>query len=336
MTIRLSRRALGGAALAMPFLGHRARAADVTLRIGHVAPIGAPLHLRLLEAAEAISQRSEGRIEVVIGGASTMGVQAGLLNQVRHGGGVEMAALTGLSLVSAVQEATLLETGFLFTGHDDAWTAMDGDLGQFLRGRIARALPVTVIEKVWAYGFRQITNSAHPIQTAADLAGLRLRAQTDSPQTDLLRSLGAVPVAIPLRALKGALRDKQVDGQEGLLPLLEIADLYRVQPFAAMTRHAWDGVFLLANTNAWKQMPERFQAIVANTLNGLAAHQRDDIVTQENDTRAYLRHTGISFTEPDPLGFRKLLVEKGYYARIKARMDLDTWAATAKTLEIPA
>ena len=334
MTSRLSRRALGGAALAMPFLMRPARAADVTWRIGHVAPIGAPLHQRLLEVADAVSKRSEGRIEVVIGGASSMGVQSGLLSQVRRGGGIEMAALTGSALAPFAQECGLLETGFLFDGHDGAWAAMDGDLGRFLRARIARALGVTVIEKVWGYGFRQMTNSARPIQTAADLAGIRLRAQTDAVQTDLLRSLGAIPVAIPLKALKAALRERQVDGQEGLLPLLEIADLYHDQPYAAMTRHAWDGVFILANNDAWKQIPERFQAIITNTLNGLAARQREDISGQEAETRAFLEHTGIVFTEPDQASFRKLLIEKGYYARIKAHMDQETWAITAKTMGI--
>ena len=93
---QLSRRTLGGlagGALAAPMIARYAHAAEVVWRIGHVAPVNTPLHQRLLEAAEAIAKRSDGKMELNVIGEGKAGIQSGLLAQVR-GGGIEMTVAT--------------------------------------------------------------------------------------------------------------------------------------------------------------------------------------------------------------------------------------------------
>src|SRR5436305_1183043 len=92
----VSRRAalrVTSAGLAAPMICHYAHAAEITWRIGHVAPVDTPLHQHLLEAADAISKRSEGRMELSVLGEGRAGIPSGLLAQVR-GGGLEMTVAT--------------------------------------------------------------------------------------------------------------------------------------------------------------------------------------------------------------------------------------------------
>ncbi|MSP00818.1 MAG: TRAP transporter substrate-binding protein [Acetobacteraceae bacterium] len=322
-----------GVALTAPMISRYARASGITWRIGHVAPVDTPLHRYLVEAAESISKRSDGRMELVVVPEGKAGIQSGLLAQVRNGG-IEMTVTTCTQLAPTLAACSIPSIGFLFGDHSRLWPAMDGELGQLIRGQIATQQGLEVLEKIWDFGFRQITTSSRPIRTAADLSGLKIRTQVDADQMDMFRSLNTVPVVITLSYLRKALEHHQIDGQEGMLPVVEYARLSEVQTHCAMTNHVWDGLWLCANPTAWKQLPERLQRIVANTLNGFAPRQRADSLKMETSLRESLTKGGMTFTDVDQASFRDLLRSQGYYARIKAKFGEQTWNVMQKTTGI--
>ena len=61
-----------------------------------------------------------------------------MLSQVRSGG-VEFFTLSGLILSTLVPAASINGVGFAFPDYDQVWKAMDGDLGAYVRGEIAKA-----------------------------------------------------------------------------------------------------------------------------------------------------------------------------------------------------
>ena len=322
-------------ALAAPLVARYAHAAQVSWRFGHVAPESTPLHLRLLEAAEAIGKRSEGRMELKVLGEGKAGNQSGLLGQVRKGG-LEMTAANGALLGPVMSLAMVPTLGFLFGDYASVWPAMDGELGAAVRAQIPAQVGVEALEKIWDFGFRQITTSSRPIRTAADLAGMKIRTQIDVDQMDMFRALQALPVAITLPFLRTALQRNQIDGQEGMLPMVEFARLNEVQPYCSMTNHVWDGFWICINTASWKKLPERLQGIVANTLNGIAPKQREDNAKAENRVRESLARTGMKFSDVDVASFRNALRQSGYYAGLKAKLGEPVWKTIEKTTGIRA
>jgi tripartite ATP-independent transporter DctP family solute receptor len=333
---RISRRTIlqaAATASAAPVIARYAHAAEVTWRIGHVAPIDTPLHKRLLEGSEAISKRSDGQMELKVIGEGRAGIQSGLLAQVRNGG-IEMTVATCMQLAPIVPLCSITSIGFLFGDYTHLWPAIDGDLGRLMRAQISTQVGVEVLDKIWDFGFRHITTSARPIQVAADMADLKIRTQIDSEQMDMFRALGAVPIVITLPYLRMALEHHQIDGQEGMLPVVEYARLNEVQSYCAMTYHVWDGLWLCVNAAAWKKLPERLQHIVANTLNGAAQRQREDSAAMEDAIRASLIKAGMKFTIVNNEKFRDLLRRKGHYANIRKRLGEQTWDVVQKTTGI--
>jgi TRAP-type C4-dicarboxylate transport system substrate-binding protein len=205
-----------------------------------------------------------------------------------------------------------------------------------IRSQIRSQLRLEVLDKIWDFGFRHITTAANPIRTAADLANLKIRTQIDSDQMDMFRSLGAIPVVITLPYLRMALEHHQIDGQEGMLPVIQYARLNEVQTYCALTHHIWDGLWLCINPTAWKNLPERLQNIVANTLNGSAQRQREDSAKMEDAIRASLTVAGMKFTDIDLGSFREMLRRRGYYAGIRTKLGDQTWSAIQKNTGVLA
>jgi tripartite ATP-independent transporter DctP family solute receptor len=326
---------VAGGVLAAPLISRFAHAAEVTWRIGHVAPVSTPLHQRLLEAADAISKRSDGKMELQVVGEGKLGIQSGLLAQVR-GGGLQMTVASCTQLAPSAGLCSFPSVGFLFPGYASLWPAIDGDLGKIIRAQIQSQLNLQVPEKIWDFGFRQITTGTHPIQTAADLAGLKIRTQIDSDEMDMFRALAAIPVVITLPYLRLALDHQQIDGQEGMLAIVQYARLNEVQKYCAMTNHIWDGLWICINPTAWKNLPDRLQNVVANTLNGSAQHQRDDSAKMQDAIRTALTASGMKFTDVDSGSFRETLRHAGYYAGVRKKIGDAAWDVVQKTTGVTA
>ena len=71
---------------------------------------------------------------------------------------------------------------------------------------------------------------------------------------DLFRSLGAVPAAFDVNELYTAMQTKAVDGEENTYHAIESLHFFEVQKYLSITNHIWDGVWVVANPEAWKAL----------------------------------------------------------------------------------
>ena len=321
------RAALAG--LAVPFLPRFANAAEFTWRVGHSAPVTFPLHLRLIEAAASIAARSEGKMAMQIHPNSELGSPVGLIAQARAGT-IDAVPLTHQMLAGNLTVAALPMVGFAFSGYDQVWPALDGDVGAFLRNQIQQRLGLTAMDRIWDFGFRQITTNVKGVNTAADLDGLRLRTPAEADFIALFQALKALPLVVPLSGLEQALASRSIDGQESVLALVKAASLYKIQSHCALTNHVWDGQWICVSGASWSKLPARLKEIVSAAFNESGLNQRQDTAASDIGLRAELEAAGLRFNGVDSPNFRIMLRKSGYYAAWKARMGDDGWAALEK------
>ena len=119
------------------------------------------MNMRAKQAADAIRTETNGRLDIQIFPSSQLGSDTDTLSQLRSGG-VEFFTLSGLILSTLVPPAALNGLGFAFPNYDAVWRAMDGEVGAYVRGQIAKA-NLVAMDKIWDNGFRQITTSTKPI-----------------------------------------------------------------------------------------------------------------------------------------------------------------------------
>ncbi len=310
--------------------GARAQSAEFTYKYANNLPVTHPMNIRAKEAADRIKQETNGRVEIQIFPNNQLGADTDVLSQLRSGG-VEFFTLSPLILSTLVPNASVSGIGFAFPNYDAVWKAMDGDLGTYVRGQIAKA-NLVVMDKIWDNGFRQITSSNKPIQSPADLKGFKIRVPVSPLWTSMFTALESAPTSINFAEVYTALQTKAVDGQENPLAIISTAKLYEVQKYCSMTNHMWDGFWFLANRRAWERLPEDLRAIVAKNLNAAAVAERDDVEKLNATLKQELASKGMAINEPETGAFREALRKAGFYAEWKKKYGDEAWAILEKAV----
>ena len=177
-------------------ISRRAPAADFHLRQFHNQPVESPLHKSLLEMWAAVKAETKGRVDVqtfpendhIPGGdpaALTM-IVAGSLDFLTLNGGLIGAVVPAMNVQSIA---------FAFRDTKQVFTALDGDLGDYLRDEMRMKGIYGVPRGCFDNGFQQLTCETKPIRTAADMQALKVRTPNSPVYIELFKALGATPGA---------------------------------------------------------------------------------------------------------------------------------------------
>jgi tripartite ATP-independent transporter DctP family solute receptor len=314
-------------AVGAPFVA-RAQQAEFTYKYANNLPETHPMNIRAKEMATAIEQDTNGRLDLQIFPSSQLGSDTDTLSQVRSGG-VEFFTLSGLILSTLVPAASINGMGFAFPDYETVWKAMDGDLGAYVRAKIAKA-NLFALEKIWDNGFRQITTSTKPIETPDDLRGLKLRVPPSPLWTSMFKAFEAAPTSINFNEVYSALQTKIVDGQENPLAIIATAKLNEVQKYCSLTNHMWDGFWFLANRRAWDRLPQDVREIVERHINAAGIKERQDVAKLNETLQQDLTSKGLVFNEPDRPPFRDKLRSAGFYTEWESKYGAEAWAILEK------
>ncbi|HEX3467287.1 MAG TPA: TRAP transporter substrate-binding protein [Candidatus Elarobacter sp.] len=317
------------AAFASIAIASPARAAQWGYKYASNVSLDHPLNVRMRECWTAVSKETGGRLDVQIFPNNQLGGDTAVLQQLRSGA-VQFFTLDGGILQSVVPVAGIQGVGFAFRDSAQAFAAMDGPLGNYVRDAI-RGGGLYVHPKMWENGMRQITSSTHPIRTAADLSGFKIRTPAGELWVDLFKSLGASPGPLNFSELYGALQTKVFDGEENPYAIIDVGRLFEVQKYVSVTNHMWSAYHFLGNQDAWNALPHDVQAVVERNLTKYALLQRRD-TQQRNDSLAdKLVRRGMALNKADTSGMRAKLSSSGFYSKWAGKFGAQAWALLEKT-----
>jgi tripartite ATP-independent transporter DctP family solute receptor len=321
---------LAGAAAAALLPGAAmAQAADkFTMKIAISIPDSHPTTAALKAACAEIREESKGRLAIDVYPNGQLGSDTDTVSQVRSGA-IEFVCTAGTIWGNLVPVTSINTVAFAFPDYATVWAAMDGDLGAHIRTAFDKVNLVPV-GKVYDHGFRQITNSARPITTPKDLAGMKIRVPASPILTSLFKGLDASPATVPIGELYTSLQTKVVDGQENALPTIEAGKFHEVQKYCSYTSHVWDCFTLVGNKRAWNALPEDLRALATRILDAHAVKQRAAHLSLDGSLEAKLKDGGMQFNKADGKPFREVLQKSGYYAEWQKKFGPEAWALLEK------
>ena len=317
----------GAGVLAASARSARAEGAKFKLRYGTAFPADHPGVTRIQEAAKAIAADTNGAVDLQVFPNSQLGSEPDMFSQARTGA-LDFMSTSGVNQ-TVLPVGGINAVAFAFENYAKVWAAMDGDLGEHVRGQFQK-VGLFVMPKMLDNGYRHITSSAKPVNSPDDLKGFKIRVPGAQLWVTAFKALGAAPTPINFGELYAALQTHVVDGQENPLALISSAKLYEVQKYIALTGHIWDGHFIFANLKKWNAMPAEVRAAMTKHLGDAALAERDDIQTLTAGLQDTLTKAGVTFNSPNKQAFRDKLKASGFYGEWKGKFGDEAWGLLEK------
>jgi TRAP-type transport system periplasmic protein len=195
-----------------------------------------------------------------------------------------------------VPDLNVLETPFLFPDLATAHRALDGALGEAMSGAVRAGTGFEVLG-FWDNGFRHMTNRLRPIHSPDDCNGMTVRLQPNVIHEALIRSWGAIPVAVELSAGIQLIVRLDVDAQENPLANTVAYGVDQVHRHVTMTGHLYGARGLFSHRPTWESFDPDLRQVVSDATRTAIELQRQSAAELEESLRAKLEDEGVEFVD---------------------------------------
>jgi tripartite ATP-independent transporter DctP family solute receptor len=257
-------------------VGASAQTADkkYVLKLAHSDSVDMSLSRKAVMSdafAKEVKAKSNGRIDVQVFGAGTLGGERDVVEGVKNG--FIQAGLASGVMANFYQNAMVTDIPYLFASEAIADRVLDGPYGQKLA---ADFLVSTGMNNLCfgEVGFRHFTSGKTPIHSPKDLVGMKIRVQETPLYVTEMKALGAQPTPVAFPETYTALQTGVVDGQENPIPTIIFAKMYEVQKHVTLDGHNYGVDWFVMNDKFLKSLPPNLQKVVEDAGKHACAEER--------------------------------------------------------------
>ena len=262
-----------------------------------------PQHVRnvwLRDFAQAIEERSDGRLELEIFEAAAKYKDSEAAAAVAQGA-IDMA-IPQYQLISRFVPEADFEQLPMFYGLDrgQIYAVVDGEVGDELHNKIAETLGVTVLGRPIDLGFGTVFSTEVELKTPADLAGLKVRVPGGPATVQRYENMGAVPVQISWPDVPQALQTGTISSLWSTQESVASAKLWDAGvKYAMEDRQAIVQYVPLISQRALDDLPDDLSALLIDTWDEMVDGQRDFAAERQQEARDLNAENGIVTSDPD-------------------------------------
>ncbi len=287
----------------------------IVIKAGHGGQTGHPTHGAMVRMAGLLRERTNGQVRMDVFPDRQLGEERELVEGLQLGT-VDMTSVSTGPLVSFVPQVGVLDLPFLFQSSEHAYRVLDGEIGRDIMGRFqARGIHGL---GYWENGWRHLT-SRNPVNSPADMRGMKLRTMQNPVHIQAFRNLGAAPVPMVWGEVFTSLGQGVIDGQENPLGVIALNSLWEVQRHVALTRHLYGPHLVLFSKARWDRLPANVRETITGLMPEITAWQRAEVTRLDREAADLLRSRGMTVTEVDIRPFQEAAQQT--YAQFRDRFD---------------
>ena len=156
---------------------------------------------------------------------------------------------------------------------------------------------------MWENGVRHITNNERPINTPADLKGLKIRTPKSTWRVKMFSEWGANPTPMSFSEVFVALQTGVIDGQENPYTNIWSAKFAEVQKYLSVTGHVYSPAYLTVGKAAFAKLDPALQQVLRETAVEMADWARAKGGDADGDLKDKLAAAGMTVNVADRQAF---------------------------------
>jgi len=231
-----------------------------------------PVSIAMDSFTAAIEEATGGEITAKTFHNGVLGSQPDAIEQLRLGV-LDFGEFSLGPFGTSVPEANVVSLPFIFSSIPQMYKLMDGDVGEAISvGMRARG-----VEPLAWYdaGARSFYNSVRPINTPADVEGLKIRVMNNDLFVQMVASMDGNATPMAFAEVYQSIQTGVVDGAENNPPSYESTNHFEVAKYYSLTEHLIIPECLCMSKKTFDALTPEQQKIVKDAAQASAVMQRE-------------------------------------------------------------
>lgn len=250
--------------------------------------------------ADQIYEKTNGRYKIETYHNGQLGSEIDTIEGCQMGT-IDIAVVNQSTLGNFISEFQALDIPYLITSVEQADAVFLGDIGQQFLDKLSGVQLYGY--GIWESGFRNLTNSVKPVNSVADVSGMRIRTMENQIHIAFWKEMGADAAPMSWSDAYPALQQGALDGQENPSTVILTNNVAQVNNQLAVTEHAYSTVFLIMSPTTWANLGEEYQEIFTRVMAECSVSERELSRQMDAEAIGKLEEQGMVATYPDKQEF---------------------------------
>ena len=252
-----------------------------------------PVSVAMDHFGKVAAEKTEGRVSPKTYHSAQLGEQDQAIEQLQFGG-IDFAVFNLTPLNNLVKETQVATLPYAFKSVDHMHRVVDGEIG----AEIGKAMEsVNMVALAWYDSGARSFYANKPLNSVADLKGLKIRVQNSDVNVAMVEALGANATPIPFGEVYTSIQSGVVDGAENNWPSYESTNHFEVAKNYILDQHTIvPEVFVVAKTT-WDKLSDADKEAVKAAAQESAEMQRKLWAEREKSSEEKVRAAGATIVE---------------------------------------
>jgi tripartite ATP-independent transporter DctP family solute receptor len=266
-----------------------------------------PVVLMVDRIAKEVEQKTNGRVTINFFPGGQLGSGRDQVEAVMSG--TQDITVVGPAIITSwLPSIGVIGVPYIWRDIDHLQKVMSGPIFDQLNQEAIQKRNMRILGTTY-YGTRHITTRNKPIESLADMKGLKLRVPEIEISRAMVEAWGASPTPITISELYLALQQGVVDGQENPLATIYSFKFYEVQKYLILSGHDLYHRVIIMNEGTFQKMSPEDRKIFMEAVNNGIAWQDADLQRRELTLLDTLKAAGMTVITPDVEALRKVVLD---------------------------
>lgn len=269
--------------------------AAVSLNLGHTLAPDSHYHAMSVRMAELAKEKSNGDITINVFPQSQLGGEVKMIQAARTG--VQDMLITAQApLTNTIKAYSLFDVPYLFDSFEQGNKVLSGPVGQ-------KFLDMLPEYNMVGLGFLSVMErnvfASKPINTSADMEGMKIRVMQSPGYVETYRALGALPTPMAYGDLYLSLQQGVVDGGDTSPDQFIMDKFIEVSKFYNVTKVHYLPALLIVSKARWDRLTPEQQKIIQESANEALDYARGYYSKSYADSIEQMKAAGVTVVETD-------------------------------------
>lgn len=276
-------------------MAHSAYAEPVTLRLGHAVFESHPNHDTAVRFKEAVERISNGDVKIEIFPSRQLGDVRELMEGVELGT-IDMTVNSSSALATMIPTVNALQLPGIIPDYEGFAKLAVSDSARAIMDKIEGHGMIAL--GIYDGGQRHFLSVRKPVESLADLKGLKTRVPPTPLFIDIWKTLGANPTPMAYGEVYSALETGALDAVEINLSSIDSEKYYEVAKGVTLTGHYFWPSFLLINKDTFETLDAVQQKAMRDAVAETVHPQIMAVAEQDKRVLETLAQLNIPVVQP--------------------------------------